>query len=188
VSKASSSKSIRALTWVSALVLVAGVIAFATVKIGGDDSPEPVAQSEPLPEGSSFIPEAPKPEPVPAAAQQVAGAFILAAAGREDLKKAWKLAHPDLKRDCACTYEEWLTGNIPVVFYPTDGLQGASFAVDESTKNRVVLQVALSPAKDSDVEPQAFYIGLKAVGQGAERRWLVDYWAPIGATPIPQVG
>ncbi len=188
MSKTVPSKSVRALTWVSVLVLVAGVIAFATVKIGGDDDAAPVAQSEPLPEGSTFTPEAPKPEPVPAAARQAAGEFILAAAGREDLKKAWKLAHPDLKRDCACTYKEWLTGDIPVVFYPTDGLEGASFAVDESTEKRVVMQVALVPGKGADVEPQAFYIGLKAVGEGAQQRWLVDYWAPISATPIPQLG
>lgn len=190
MSNASASKTVRAITWVSALVLVAGVIAFATVKIGGDDSAAPASQvaSEPLPEGSSFTPEAPKPEPVPAAARQAAGEFILAAAGREDLKKAWQLAHPSMKRDCGCSYKEWLTGDIPVVYYPTDSLEGASFAVDESIEGRVVLQVALVPAEGSDVKPQAFYIGLKAVEQSGKEKWLVDYWAPISPTPLPQVG
>jgi hypothetical protein len=125
---------------------------------------------------------------VPSAARKAAGEFILAAAGREDLDNAWALAHPTMKRDCGCTKKEWLTGNIPVVYYPTDNLKGASFAVDESTKRRVVMQVALVPSKGADVEPQAFYIGLKAVGDGPQQRWLVDYWAPISATPLPQVG
>lgn len=184
-----SSRFANAALWASALVLVVGVVAFATVKIGGSSEPATQAsQTESLPEGSSFAPAAPKPAPVPAAARKAAGEFILAAAGREDLKKAWQLAHPDLKRDCACSYEEWLTGDIPVVFYPTDSLEGASFAVDESTKGRVVLQVALVPARGSNAEPQAFYIGLKAVGEGKQLEWLVDYWAPITARPVPQVG
>ena len=187
--KSGSSKYVRVFTWVSALVLVAGVIAFVTVRLGSSDEPQAAGvQTEALPEGSSFTPESPKPGPVPAAARKAAGEFILAGAGREDLAKAWKLAHPTLKRDCACTYEEWLTGNIPVVYYPTDNLEGASFAVDESSKRRVVLEVALVPAKGSDAEAQAFYIGLRAVGDGAQLRWLVDYWAPISATPVPQVG
>jgi hypothetical protein len=177
--------------WVSALVLVAGVIAFITVRLGSSDDAGTQAsetQVQELPDGASFTPEAPKPLPVPAEARKVAGEFILAAAGREDLKKAWQLAHPSMKRDCDCTYEEWLTGNIPVVYYPTDSLEGASFAVDESTERRVVLQVALVPGKGSDAEPQAFFIGLRAVGNGDKLRWLVDYWAPIAATPLPQVG
>jgi hypothetical protein len=116
----------------------------------------------------------------------VAGEFILAAAGREDLTKAWDLTHPELKAQCGCTYKEWLTGDIPVQYYPTANLDGATFGVDESTARRVVLEVLLTPKEGQEVDPQAFFIGLKAVGKGAKLKWLVDYWAPIVGLPVPQ--
>ncbi len=123
---------------------------------------------------------------MPSAARVAAGEFILAAAGREDLPKAWKLSHPDLKAQCGCTYKEWLTGNIPVQYYPTTNLDGADFGVDESTQGRVVLEVLLTPKAGEEIPAQAFFIGLKAVGKGKQERWLVDYWAPSGSPPVPQ--
>lgn len=182
----------RLLLWGSALVLVAGVVAFATVRIGSveeERTPQAVATEE-LPEDydpGATITQAQEGD-VPKAARVVAGEFILAAAGREDLAKAWTLAHPELKSQCGCSRTEWLTGNIPVQFYPTEGLQGAGFTVNELTEDRVVLEVLLTPKEGSDLDPQAFYIGLKAVGEGAGRKWLVDYWAPIAAIPVPQAG
>ena len=122
---------------------------------------------------------------MPAAARKAAGEFVLAAAGREDLKKAWTLAHPELKRDCGCTYKQWLTGNINVQYYPTKNLKGASFAVNELGPGLVVLEVLLVPADGAGVDPQAFYIGLKQV-RGKKGPWLVYYWAPQSAIPVPQ--
>ena len=84
------------------------------------------------------------------------------------------------------TKKEWMTGNIPVQYYPTGDLEGAAFGVDESTPGRVVLEVLLSPKEGADVEPTAFFIGLKTVGKGAKERWLVDYWAPHVGIPVPQ--
>jgi hypothetical protein len=191
VRKPGTSSLIRALTWVSALVLVAGVIAFVTVRLGREDAAQGSSQqsTEPLPEGSSFDPSPPKPtRPVPAAARKVAGEFILAAVGREDLKKAWTITHPELKRQCDCTYKQWLTGNIPIVYFKTAGLQGASFDVEESEPRHVVLTVGLVPPSGAVEGAQAFYIGLKAVGKGKSLHWLVDYWAPAGAPPVPAAG
>jgi len=31
-------------------------------------------------------------------------------------------------------------------------------------------------------------VGLKAVGEGKNEKWLVDYFAPIGSPPVPSVG
>jgi hypothetical protein len=179
--------SARAFTVVSALVLIVGVVAFATVRLGGDDTQDAQpANTEPLPEEYNPATTEAIPGPVPAEARQVAGEFILAAAGREDLKKAWELSHPSLKRDCGCTYEEWLTGDIPVQYYPTGSLDGAAFAVDESAPRHVVLEVLLTPKEGEDIAAQPFFIGLRAVGKGAELKWLVDYWAPSGSPPVPQ--
>jgi hypothetical protein len=189
IARLSSPGLARTALWLSALVLIAGVVAFVTVRLGSGDDPTPVAGPASTIDGTDFDPGASTPEPkesdVPKEARAVAGEFILAAAGREDLEKAWAISHPDLKRECGCSKQEWLTGNINVQYYPTAGLQGASFAVDEVSPGRVVLEVLLTPKKGSAVEPQAFYIGLKQVG-GKNGKWLVDYWAPHSAIPVPQ--
>jgi len=178
----------RALTWAAALVLIAGIVAFVTVRLGQEDKGPANVGSVPTGFASEdFDPNAtitePKESDVPQAARVAAGEFVLAAVGRENLPKAWKLADPGLKRDCACTYKEWLTGNIPVQYFPTKGLRGASFSVDEVTPGHVVLQVLLTPAASSSLKPTAFYIGLKHRGKDAP--WLVDYWAPVDVIAVP---
>jgi len=181
--------SARAFTVFATLVLIVGIVAFATVKLGGDGdsraAPSTTTEELPIEDFNPATTEA-APAPVPAEARQAAGEFILAAAGREDLKKAWELSHPELRKQCGCTYKQWLTGNIPVQYYPTGNLEGATFGVDEATERRVVLEVLLSPKPGEEIEPQPFFIGLKAVGKGAKLEWLVDYWAPIVGIPVPQ--
>lgn len=187
--KPSGSVLPRAITWFGALVLIVGIVAFVTVRLGETETTSaPTAETTPDVEDYNPATTEPVPGPVPAEARQAAGEFILAAAGREDLDKAWELSHPELKAQCGCTKEEWLTGNIPIQYYPTEGLEGAAFGVDESTARRVVLEVLLTPKEGSEVEPTPFFIGLKAVGKGDELRWLVDYWAPIVGIPVPQAG
>jgi hypothetical protein len=178
----------RTVLWASALVLIAGVVAFVTVRIGSDDDSTSSATPASTIDGSDFDPgpttTTPKESDVPKEAREVAGEFILAGAGREDLERAWELAHPDLKRDCACTKKQWLSGDINVQYFPTAGLQGAAFTVDEVSANRVVLEVLLTPKKGSGIEPTPFFIGLKKV----DGKWLVDYWAPDVSVPVPQTG
>lgn len=181
----------RAIVWGSALVLLAGLAAFVTVRLGTESTApakDASAQTSTI-DGTDFSPGQTTPtetSEVPKEARRVAGEFILAAVGREDLAKAWKLAHPELKKECGCTYEEWLTGNIPVQYYPTGAVKGAAFNVDELSEDEVVLGVLLTPKEGAEVPQTAFFIGLKAVGEGASRRWLVDYWAPDAAPPVPQ--
>lgn len=184
----SSVLSARAFTAAATLILIAGIVAIATVRLGNDAesaSSSPPSE-EPLPEEFNPATTEATRAPVPKAAQVAAAEFILAAAGREDLPKAWKLSHPELKAQCACTYKQWLTGNIPVQYYPTTNLEGAEFGVDESSPGRVVLEILLTPKAGEDVRPQTFFIGLKTVGKGKQQRWLVDYWAPSGSPPVPQ--
>ncbi len=178
----------RALVWASTLVLIAGVVAFVTVRLGQEDKGPANVGSVPSGFASEdFDPNAtvstPKESDVPKAARVAAGEFVLAAVGRENLPKAWKLADANLKRDCGCTYKEWLTGNINVQYFPTKGLRGASFAVDEVAPGHVVLQVLLSPARSTGLKPTSFYIGLKQRGKDAP--WLVDYWAPVDVIAVP---
>ena len=173
----------------SVLLLVAGIVAFVGLRDNDSDAGAEARPAANAPPGTPADPFAPTTPPdakdVPRAARVAAGEFILAAAGREDLPKAWRLSHPTLKEQCACTYKQWLTGNIPVQYYPVGNLDVASFAVQELTPNYVVLHVALLPEEGSEVKPQSFFIGLRPSGKAEKKKWLVDYWAPYASIPVP---
>ncbi len=191
----SSPRFVRRLSWAAALVLVAGIVAFSVAYLGNSEEParEVVpTPAQPTPVGNT--PPAGNGATVPVAreARVAAGEFILSAVTREDLAKAWRITDPQSEvRRCGlrpCTYKEWLSGNIAVVPYPAGSIDKASFAVDESFRNRVVLQVALLPKDGSKVRGQIFYIGLRAVGEGTSRRWLVTEWFPRVVIPVPNAG
>jgi hypothetical protein len=183
-----SPRFVRRVSWVAAFIFVAGVVAFTIAYFG--DSADPIEATSPVGGAAPAPEDVGKPVPVSSAARKTAGEFILwaVATGRteKDLAKAWNIIHPSLKEECDCTRQEWLTGNIPIQPYPLAKLDTASFAVDESVEDRVVLQVALLPKDGAGVESQIFYIGLKKVG-GANGRWLVDYWAPKAIVEVPVV-
>jgi hypothetical protein len=154
---------------------VAGVVA-ATVAWVGDTG---TSQEAPVSERPAQV-YAPRPQvPLDAEARRVAGRFILTAVARENLGEAYALAHPELLQ--GLTRDEWMTGDIPVVYYPAAAIDAATFKVDESYADEVILQVALLPKETAGVKPQIFYIGLKKTG----KRWRVHYWVPRGAPAIP---
>jgi hypothetical protein len=165
-----SPRFVRRISWVAAFIFVAGVIAFTINWFGESGTTLEDARESAAPSAAPVEADPGRAVPVSPDARRVAGQFILWAVSTErnakDLARAWKILHPTLKQECACTRQEWLTGNIPIQPYPMDELDTASFAVDESFEKRVVLQVALLP-KD------------------ASGRWLVDYWAPRAIIEIP---
>ncbi len=159
----------------SLLLLVAGVVAAAVTWVGDTGtSQEAPLSAEPA---QVFTPR--KQVPLEVEARRVAGRFILTAVARENLGESYALAHPELRQ--GMTRKEWLTGDIPVVYYPAAEIDAATFKVDESYADEAILQVALLPKESSSLKPQIFYIGLKKTG----KRWLVHYWVPRGAPAIP---
>lgn len=174
---------VRTITAASALVLVVGLVKYAQSR------PDPSPRTNTTTYGRDF--ELPDTTPkytaadLPKNVRRVAGEFILAAAGREDLAKAWKLTHPELRVQCACSYKHWLTGDIPVQYYPPNDIDTASFDVDEVTPTEIFLRVLLLPNKGSKVKPQVFDMGLKTSGSGKKKAWLVNYWAPRSSIPVP---
>ena len=177
---------VRALSWVAGLILLAGVAAVLTVWIssGAPESSAVVNNGETIPDELP-VTTAPNVADVPSAARTVAVDFLVGAVARHDLAKAWTLIHPSMKTDCACTRKEWLTGNIPVQYYPADNLEVATFKVDESYVDEAVIEVALLPKKGETIKPQIFYVGLKKVGKGASASWKVNYFAPRSPPAIP---
>ena len=183
-SRLSSPRFVKKLSWISAFVLFAGAIAFAIAYFGdsADKTDVRAATNEPAPiKNAPTVPLDPK-------ARSVAGKFVVTAVTRQDLKTAWGLTHPELK--AGFSYKQWLTGNIPVVFYPAKSIAGASFKVEESHPNEVVLDLLILPRKGAVEGPQTFFIGLKAVGKGKAKRWLVYTFIPHGgrSTARPDVG
>ena len=175
----------RALVSIAAVVLVAGVVAVLSVRAGGDDNESrPSTNAAPAPAVVDTAQDA-KPGKLERGARVAAGEFILAAAGRENLKKAWQLSDPELRDQCGCTYKQWLKGNIPIQYYPVGNLDVAAFDIEEASPNSAVLLVALVPKEGEDVKPQTFYIGLKSRKQGDKKRWLVNYWAPRASVGVP---
>jgi hypothetical protein len=178
----------RGLPWIAGLLLVAGVVAVLTVRVTDDDKGETARPAAPVqPAVVDTQPEGRRGGKVEPAARVAAGQFILAAAGRENLRKAWQVSHPELRDQCGCSYKQWLTGNIPVPYYPVGNLDLAAFSVEEVTPKRTLLLVALVPEKGSKVKEQTFFIELKKMKQGNKQRWLVNYFQPYApdtaATP-----
>ena len=177
----------RVLPWIGALVLAAGTAAFLLAFFRDPDAPsqapQPAANVRNATPPANNTKAGPKTAKVDPAARRVAGKFILTAVARKNLAASWPIIHPDLKR--GYTLAEWKKGEIPIVPYPLEGLEQARFTVDESYEDQVLLQVALIPKPGVKVDAAVFFIGLKASGKGANKRWLVDYWMPRWSPPVP---
>jgi hypothetical protein len=181
----------RAVVWASALVLVAGVVAFVTVRLGSSDSP-PAADRGSVPSGysSEDLPgvdtqTTPKESDVPKEAREAAGEFVLSAVGRENLPKAWTLADQEAKQACNCTYKQWLTGDIPVQYFPRRP-QGRCVLDQRGDPIRRAPGAAL-PGKNEDG------LGRRSLHRPAQRGgknspWRVDYWAPVNVARCPHTG
>ncbi|MDQ3823370.1 MAG: hypothetical protein M3321_09040 [Actinomycetota bacterium] len=180
-SRLSSPSFVRKFSWLSGFVLLAGVIAFGVAYLG--DRPEKVDVRASTVEPAAV--KTPVSVPLDPQARKVAGEFVVTAVTRQDLKKAWALAHPDLRS--AVTRQQWFNGEIPVPFYAAKSIQGASFKLETSQPNEVILDLLILPKKGAVEPPQAFFVTLKAVGKGKSKRWLVASFLPHGgrSTAVP---
>ena len=177
----------KALPYVAALVFVAGGIAFLIAYYGNTAHPQPVTTKQ---TGRSIDNSGvPKNVAVPKAAKIAAGEFILNAMTRSNLAKAWTYLHPDFKKQNEVTRKEWMTGNIPVDFFPKNALAGVTYNVEWSHPGDVLLNTyVLGKGKQASLS-QSFFVELKPLGKGAKKRWLVAYEAPSsGARNVPALG
>jgi hypothetical protein len=157
----------RLAPWISALVLVAGIVTFLLVFFR--NTAKPIASTPLTPGKPAQVSQ--KNVPVPRAAKEVAGRFILTAVQRKHLAEAWKLAGPPIR--AGVTYKQWLTGNIAVV--PWFGQIGqVPLKVDYSYPTESQFTVILAPAKGTKGKPDTFIIGLKRYGKD----WKVTAWVP----------
>jgi hypothetical protein len=105
--------------------------------------------------------------------------FVDTAVARKDLPAAYDLTTPSMRQ--GMTREEWSRGNIPVQPYPADRIQIGR--IISSYRNDVVLEAALEPRRGASVPLLDVQVELKAVGRGAQRRWLIDSFGATGVIP-----
>jgi hypothetical protein len=170
----------RYLPWIGGLVLAAGIIVFAITYFGGSDS-EP-RSAAPAQTGPADVPAVRKSVPFDPKARTVAGRFLQTAVPRKNLRASWTITHPDLRR--GYTLKQWLTGTIPVQYYPTGNVELATFKIDESYTDEATIEVALLPRKGEKIKPQIFFVGLKKY----KGKWMVNYFAPRSTIPVPDAG
>jgi hypothetical protein len=176
----------KALPYAAALVLVAGGIAFLIAHYGNTAHVKKVATPPGKAIDNSGVP---RNVSVAKGAKVAAGQFILTAMTRQNLAKSWTLLHPEFKKTNELTRKAWMTGNIPVDFFPAKGLAGVTYNVTWSHPNDVLMDVYVLGKGQSASLSQSFYIELKALGQGKSKRWLVSYEAPsAGGRNVPALG
>ena len=166
--------------WIGLALLVAGVVAVAIAFFGDTGKTFDETKSN---EPAQGILTPRKQIPLDKAARRAAGRFLLTAVPRKNLAESYQLTHPELRQ--GLSLKEWLTGNIPIQYYPADNLEVATFKVDESYADEAVMEVALLPKKGVEIKPQIFYIGLKKVGEGSSAEWKVNYFAPRSPPAVP---
>ncbi|HEY0416815.1 MAG TPA: hypothetical protein VGC78_10535, partial [Gaiellaceae bacterium] len=80
----------RALPWIAGVILLAGVIAFVSVRVAGNKSGHET--DAPLSSKPAVVPQKAKPGKLPASARLSAQRFIQTAVLRDRLREAWTLA------------------------------------------------------------------------------------------------
>ncbi|HYZ19801.1 MAG TPA: hypothetical protein VE615_09655 [Gaiellaceae bacterium] len=111
----------------------------------------------------------------------VAAKFIDTAVARRNVAESWNILSPTFEGRGEYTKRTWAKGDIPVQSFP---VSKAKWDLEHSFRNEVGLLVALFPPKGSDYRATVFKIDLRAFGKGAHRRWLVDYFGPVGTDNI----
>jgi hypothetical protein len=111
--------------------------------------------------------------------RQISARFIDTAVLRRRVDDSWDITTPKLRQ--GLTRKQWDLGNIPVTpFQPADAVAEIKYDIEWSGVNLVYVKIAIVPKPTSNVNGQAFDIGLRRKGDPAAHRWLVDYWVPSG--------
>jgi hypothetical protein len=153
----------RLLNWIPALVLVAGVAAYAATRVVGSNP---------------STPPAPKAAPVDPASVRVAREFLATAVARRNLAASYDLVAPALKQDL--TLAQWKSGTIPVVPYPVADATTSLKPVSSFT-GAVLFRVTLTPRPGSSAKPGLFDLSERKLGG----RWLVDGWTSASGIAAP---
>lgn len=172
------------LPWVSALVLLAGVVALVS-KHNSDSAKGESAAPAGTPGAPIPVGQGKKEPPLPEDAWRVLKEFVFTAVSRKKLAESYAITHPDL-RD-GFTLKQWETGELPTIqFIPVAEIKKWNWKDTNYVTPRDVQQnVILIPTKKSGQRPYYAQIALLQVGQGSNAHWLVNYFNLISGPPVP---
>lgn len=126
--------------------------------------------------------EEPAATPLPkndvAATQEILDHFVMTAVLRQHLDESYDLVTDQLHG--GMTRAEWRTGEIPVIPFAADDFAFAKSKLNYSHGNIARYDVLIWAKPKATTSSTTFSLELHAVGTGKKRRWLVDYFQPIG--------
>ena len=183
----------RLMLWFGVVVLAAGAMALVVVLVGGNKggsvNPSPnfhptlPAKQTPLTNASGVrVRTYEQLDPQVHSAVQT---FIGTIVARKNIGSSWTVVAPSLRQ--GYTRHQWADGaNLPVVPYPGVDTHHINFYLDFASTKQILVEVGLSgiPGKTTS-RPTTFQLELVPVGNGAHKRWLVDYWMPRWTPPVP---
>ena len=182
----------RLLFWLGAVVLAAGIFVLGAKLVGGSD-PTPTAAA---PDFSPTLP--PKSDPLKTADGQTIKrfgqlspevkttirTFLATAVVRENLGRSWNVIAPSMKR--GYTYNQWRNAKaLPVIPYPIADVDKVNYSLKYALETEILADVGVFSKPAEDLRPQTFRVGLVPVGNGAKKRWAVDYWMPLWSPVVP---
>ena len=100
--------------------------------------------------------------------------FVRHAVARDRPEEAWDLATPDLK--AGQTRAAWRRGEVPVYPFPARVEEATGWYVLESFEDDLLLTLLMHARRGN--RAIAYQVELKRVGEGQNRRWLVDSFIP----------
>ena len=104
--------------------------------------------------------------------------FVRTAVLRRHLDQSYDLVTSNLKG--GLKRSDWLSGNIPVIPFPIKDFAFAKSKLRYSHGNFARYDVLIWAKPHASTGTTTFSMELRAVGAGKSRRWLVDYFEPIG--------
>jgi hypothetical protein len=177
----------RYLLWFGLAVLAAGAAVLVFTLVGGSDektqvNPDrgtPPAKSVPLRNGDgALIKTYTQLDPQ---IRSAVTTFIGTAVAREHVGQSWNVVAPTLK--AGYTPAQWKKADdLPVVPYPGVDTKHVRYQLDHASTKEILVEVGLAGKPGVSTRPVTFQLGL-VPGKGG--RWLVDYWMPRGAQPVP---
>jgi hypothetical protein len=177
----------RYLLWFGFAVLAAGAAVLVFTLVGGSDEKTQVnpdrgtlpAKTVPLRNGDgALITTYTQLDPQ---IRSAVTTFIGTAVAREHVDQSWSVVGPTLK--AGYTRAQWKKADdLPVVPYPGVDTKHVRYSLDHASTKEILVEVGLAGKPGVSTRPVTFQLGL-VPGKGG--RWLVDYWMPRGAPPVP---
>jgi hypothetical protein len=113
-----------------------------------------------------------------ASSQKVIDAFVTSAVLRHHLARSYEIVTAHMRE--GMTLRQWETEDIPVVPFPARDFALAKSKLIYSHGNIARYDVAILARPQGQTSSALFTIELHALRRGVARRWLVDYWEPLG--------